>query len=340
MTLSKLNKYKVVNYTVEKLSEVTEEWFKENVNEFNQEITEEFLNQAHLSPQTLTQYKSALYQFFKFVVEQCKNQPITDLKPRDALKYQNFLINRDLSSSAVKLKRSAVSSLCGYIELYYLDEFPMFRNIYNKKIPNPPKTLKNEKKPLTPEEFELLVKTLEETEEWQMLAYVWFSYSSGCRRSESIQLLKEVVNYEYAKDKEGNPKNYYFTHKIRCKGKGREGNVRKLQFDDNAKNAIAKWLVERGEDDCEYVFVTKRKDGRAHQLSASTLNYWCQFIFSEIVGRRVHPHQLRSTRATHLVALGGKDIKSAQKLLGHQSSETTELYVIKEGDEDLDAAFD
>ncbi|MEM4995021.1 tyrosine-type recombinase/integrase [Priestia sp. SB1] len=322
----------------DKLPEVTEkEW--EEVNDFNRQIVSEFLEQGHLSPHTLRQYQSGLKIFFRWVKENCMNKPITDLKPRDALRYQNFLIGRDLSSSAIKFKRSAVSSLCGYIELYYAEDYPLFRNIYNKKIPNPPKTLKNEKKPLTPQEFDLLVKTLEEREEWQMLAYVWFSYSTGCRRSESVQLLKEVIAYNRVKDKDGNDKAYYITHNIRCKGRGREGKVRKLNFDDRAMDAIKKWLEVRDEDECEYVFVKKTKKGEVNQLSTSSLNYWCQEIFSDIVGRRVHPHQLRSTRATHLVALDGKDIKSAQKLLGHESSETTELYVIKEGDDDIDGAF-
>jgi integrase len=322
----------------EKLKEVTEqEW--NQVDDFNKQITFEFLEQGHLSPHTLSQYKSALRIFFRWVYDNCQNKSITDLKPKDALRYQNFLINRELSSSGIKLKRSAVSSLCGYIELYYADEYPLFRNIYNKKIPNPPKTLKNEKKPLTNEEFDLLLKTLEEKEEWQMLAYVMFSYSSGCRRAESRQLLKEVADYEYIKDKDGNYKNYYLTNEIRCKGRGREGKRRKLQFSDEAMSTIKKWLEIRGEDDCEFAFVTKTKDGKVSQISASTFNYWCSEIFTKIVGRRVHPHQLRSTRATHLVTISGKDIKSAQKLLGHESSDTTELYVIKEGDDDIDDAF-
>lgn len=323
----------------EKIPEVTEqEWLE--INEFNRQIAQEFLEQQHLSPQTLTQYQSAIKIFFRWVKENSFNKPIYELKPRDALRYQNFLISKGLSSNAVKFKRSAVSSLCGYIELYYSDEYPLFRNIYNKKIPNPPKSLKNEKQPLTKEELDFLISALKEREEWQMVAYILFSYWSGCRRSESAQLKKEVVTYERVRDnKTGEYKDYYMTNPIRCKGKGREGNVRKLVFGQEAMDAIKQWLNIRGEDDCEYVFVKKTKDGKTEQLHPSAFNYWCQEIFSEIVGRRVHPHQLRSTRATHIVALEGKDIKTAQKVLGHQSSETTEIYVIREDDDDIDDAF-
>jgi integrase len=324
---------------MDKLSQVTDQEWAE-VNKFNREITEEFLQQAHLSPQTLNQYKSSLKQFFRWVRDNCDNKSITELKPRDALRYQNFLIGRDLSSNAVKFKRSSVSSLCGYIELYYSDEYPLFRNIYNKKIPNPPKALKNEKQPLNKDELDLLLNTLKEKEEWQMVTYILFSYWSGCRRSEAAQLKKEVITYDKVKDnKTGEYKDYYMTHPIRCKGKGREGNVRKLVLGQDAMEAIKNWLEIRGEDDCEMVFVKKTKDGKVTPLAAGAFNYWCQEIFSEIVGRRVHPHQLRSTRATHIVAVEGKDIKTAQKVLGHLSSETTEIYVIREDDDDIDDAF-
>ena len=315
-----------------------EEW--EKVNDFNKSITNEFLEQQHLSPHTLKQYTSALKIFFKWVYDNCQNKAITDLKPRDALRYQNFLMGKGLSSSGVKLKRSAVSSLCGFIELYYTDDYPLFRNIYSKQIPNPPKTNKNEKKPLTKEELDLLINTLKEREEWQMVAYISFSYWSGARRSEVAQIIKEIITYEKVIDKKtGEYKDYYMTSPIRCKGKGKEGNLRKLVFNDDSKRDIEKWLEVRGEDDCEFVFVKKQKDGKVAPLAPSAFNYWCKEIFSEILGRRVHPHQLRSTRATHLVVYDNKDIKTAQAILGHQSSETTSIYVIRDDSDDMDDAF-
>lgn len=324
---------------VEKIPEVThEEWLK--VNEFNRMITEEFLQQQHLSPYTRVQYESALKIFFRFVYDRFNNLPLYELKPRHALQYQNFLMSRGLSSSAVKFKRSAVSSLCGYLELYYADEYPLFRNIYSKQIPNPPKSFKHEKKPLTIEELDFLIKELEKQNEWQMIAYIQFSYDSGCRRSEAVQLLKEVVTYDYVKNpKTGENLTYYRTHDIRTKGRGVTGKVRKLIFSDVSKDAIKKWLEVRGEDDCPYVFVKKTKDGKVSQLSASTFNEWCTNVFSEIIGRRVHPHQLRSSRATNLVAVEGKDIEKVRALLGHESSETTKIYVVREDEDDITDLF-
>lgn len=108
------------------------------------------------------------------------------------------------------------------------------------------------KEPLTPEEIEHLCKVLEEREEWQKLAYVKFTYSTGCRRAESRQLLKEVVNYtpkrkmvtiidENGKEQEVESVSYK-THEIRCKGRSSVGKVRHLQFGQDVMDTLKKWL--------------------------------------------------------------------------------------------------
>ena len=125
---------------------------------------------------------------------------------------------------------------------------------------------------------------------------------------------------------------------IRCKGRGKIGKQRKLQFDQIAMDAIKKWLSVRGDDDCPYVFVGKKKD-KYHQISESTFNLWSERYFAPIVGRRFHPHLIRETRATTMVVEQGKDINSAKKLLGHESSETTQIYVIRNDENDSDDAF-
>lgn len=325
-----------------KIEEVSDDFWANEVNEYNKELIEEFLSQEHLSKQTLKQYTSGLKIFAKWIHDFSRNKDITDLKPRDALKYQNWLISKDLSPSAIKFKRSAVSSLCGFIELYYNDEHPNFRNIFTKAIPNVAKSNVKEKIPLTVKEIEKIVKELTKREDWQKLAYVHFTYITGCRREESRQLLKEVVNYELLKNKDGSNKNFYATHNIRAKGKGKEGKVRKFSFDQKAMDAIRKWIEYRSEqvenDDCPYVFVSKTKDGYK-QISANTFNLWCEEFSKILGGKPVHPHLFRSSRATNAVIEEGKDIKSVQKLLGHNSSQTTEIYVVRDDSDDLDELF-
>lgn len=321
-----------------KLEGFTDEEFNEHVPQVSQELIKDFLRQSQKSDQTIKQYKSALYIFARFVHDELSNRPITVLKVRDALKYQNHLIDLGLSDSAIKFKRSAVSALYIYIEAFWEDEYPKTRNIFTKAVPSVGNTKRKEKNPLTLREMEKLKKELIKKEEWQKLAYLTFTYSTGCRREESRQLKKEVAFYEKYRNPKGEQKNYYVTHDIRAKGKGKQGKVRKFQFDEESMQYIKKWIEVRGEDDNESLFVIKTKDGKVSQVSASTFNTWCE-QFTEILGKKVHPHLLRSSRATNSVVEEGKDIKAVQQLLGHESSSTTEIYIVKENDNVIDELF-
>lgn len=328
----------------EKIPKVTAQFWNNKILPENRIIIEEFLEQGELSLKTIEQYESALKIFARWVHENCLplgEAKITDLKPRDARKYQNWLINQGLGNSSVKFKRASVSSLCSYIEEMYVDEFPHFRNIFTKGIKNVGTEKVKEKVPLTSREIARLVEVLTEREEWQKLAYLLFTYSTGCRREESRLLRTEVVDYDYHVTAKGETKNYYKTHKIRCKGSGRVGKIRQFEFGNDAMEAIKKWVAERKEnypdDDCEYVFVSKTKEGY-RQVSPNTFNTWCDY-FGKIIGKKVHPHLLRSSRATISVVEEGHDIKSLQKLLGHNSSTTTEIYIVRDDDEGLDDLF-
>jgi site-specific recombinase XerD len=86
------------------------------VNPFNREKVEEFLLEStHLSKQSQIQYKSALRIFYFWVHDSLNDKNIYEIKKKDFMRFQNFLIRRGLSSNGIKLKRSAVSSLNKYL---------------------------------------------------------------------------------------------------------------------------------------------------------------------------------------------------------------------------------
>lgn len=302
--------------------------------EWNRMILEEFLEQSHLSPDSVKQYRSAGRIFLRFIYDRFQNKPIHELRARNGMLYQNWLDGLGLSSSVIRLRRSLVSSLSNYIELYYGEDYPLFRNIFPKGVAHVPHSFKNEKEPLTLDEWNHLIKTLDEQEEYQMKAYALLSYYSGCRRGEAIQVLKEVVDYEKVKDK-----NYYASNMVRGKGAGKTGKPFRLLFNDTVMDAIKEWLEVRGEDDEPALFVRKFKDGRVEPLQREAFNDWCANRFSEILGRPIAPHDFRRTRATHMVVEEGLPIERAQSLLKHNSSETTSIYVIKDGDDEMDDVF-
>lgn len=324
---------------IEKLKEISEEeWIL--VNEKNRKIMREFLKQStHLSPQTIKQYESGLRIFFWFIKKECDNKFLTEIRPRDFLGFQNYLIERGISSSGVRLKRSAVSSLNSFVETFYSEDYPNWRSFINKKIVPPPQAFVHEKKPLNLEEYKHLCETLLKREMYEQLAYIVFSFETGARRAEVRQLLKEVVSYEGKtfESNDGKKVTTYLTHNIRCKGKGSVGKIRRLQFGEEAMKYIKLWLEKRGNDDCEFVFTSGSKNVK--QVSEGTFNSWSDKYFEPIVGRRFHPHLLRESRATTLTVESGKDISVAQKLLGHASSTTTEIYVLRPDKDDSDGAF-
>lgn len=315
----------------------TNEEYRELVHEEDQELVDDFLEQqSHLSDQTLKQYRSSLMIFLKWNHDKNRNKKLTELKPRDGLRFQNYLLNEGLGTSAIKLRRSTVSSFYGYLEVFWSDEYPDVRNIYSKAVPSVGSIKKKEKEPLTLNEIAKITGALEEKEEWQKLAYFWFSIGSGARREEVRQVLKEVADYDkFVKD--GEEKNYYLTNKVRAKGKGREGKVRRHYITEEAMEYIQKWVRFREDnydfDDNEHLFVTVNVSGeKVNQISASTFNVWCNEFSEYIDGKRVHPHLLRTTRAT-LLSDEGVDIRAIQKLLGHEDASTTSIYIISDNDE-------
>lgn len=326
-----------------------EEWL--TVNKYNREMVQDYLdNQSDLSAKTRPAYKSGLRIFFKYVKDYLGDKDFTKIKKKEFQKYLNWLTNRGMSDSAIKFKKSCVSAFCNYVMMMYEEELPTFRN-FTTGLKVVQTGYVHEKLSLTPDEYVALCQELEKCEEWQKLAYLVFSYSTGCRRAEARQLLKEVVDYpakekkikiidEDGKEVEATSKQYQ-THNIRCKGHSIVGKVRKLKFGEDAMHWIKKWLEVRGDDDCPYVFVIKQKNGETRQVGEGTFNDWCSGLFTKIVGRRVHPHLFRESRATNLVVYEHKSAEVAQKLLGHEDVSTTKNHYIIQDDsnDESDEAF-
>lgn len=336
--------------------DVADEMWAE-VCEFNRNMVQEYLeNQADLSIKTRIGYESGLKIFFYWVKEHLNNKSCLEIKKKEFVRYLNWLTNRGMSDSAIKFKKSCVSTFCNYIMMMYEEEYPTFRSFVTSEMKVVKTGYVHEKVPLTPDEYVALCGELERREEWQKLAYLTFSYSTGCRREEARQLLKEVVNYVPKEkeitvlDEDGNKKNvtskFYLTHTIRCKGASIIGKPRKLKFDDSAMAWLKKWLEVRGEDDCPYMFVVKTRDKendthKTRQVGEGVFNDWCKGLFTEIVGRRVHPHLFRESRATNIVVYEHKSPEVAQKLLGHNDVSTTKNHyiIMDSSDDESDEAF-
>lgn len=133
-------------------------------------------------------------------------------------------------------------------------------------------------------------------------------YATGLRCAELVSLdLSEV-------DLEG--------RLVRVVGKGQKERV--VPFGSQARTAVRAWLPVRESlsPDSDALFVNQ-KGGRLTDRSVRSLV--TRRVRQVAIARKVSPHTLRHSFATHLLERGA-DLRTIQELLGHTSLSTTQRY--------------
>ena len=134
-------------------------------------------------------------------------------------------------------------------------------------------------------------------------------YSSGLRLSELTGLNLGDVNPDDAT--------------VRVTGKGAKTRI--VPVGRYALAALEVWLAARQplvvEGETAY-FVT----GKGKRLSARSVQARLElWAMKQGLGRRVHPHALRHSFASHVLQSSG-DLRAVQEMLGHASISTTQIY--------------
>ena len=249
----------------------------------------------------------------------------------------SYLVNRGMSSSGLKFKKSAVSSLCKYIEDNIVDdddmiEFSKFRN-FTTSFTDIPKNHVYEKVAISEEEYRKLLDVLIDDENYAAACWVACAFNTGARRGGIVQFKTECV-------KDGIPegKSYVLTNKVREKGRGADGKVVQYMLNEEAIKYIQLWLDKRGYEH-EYIFTTKY-GGEIKQMSREWAANLCSDTLSDILGRRINPHLFKASAVTNLLEKG-KDIKLVSKYIAQHNdvSTTMSFYDLRE-DDGLDEIFD
>ncbi len=142
-------------------------------------------------------------------------------------------------------------------------------------------------------------------------AIVEMLYSSGLRASEICELRLDEISIEQSM--------------VRVRGKG--GKVRLVPMGAPATEALKNYLekarpVLRKSRARDHLFISK--SGRPLDRRWLWQRVSSRAIESGML-QHVHPHMLRHSFATHLLA-GGADLRAIQEMLGHADISTTQIY--------------
>jgi len=107
---------------------------------------------------------------------------------------------------------------------------------------------------------------------------------------------------------------------LRVLGKG--GKTRLVPVGSHARNALAEWRVESGGTAEAAVFPGRGGKGLSPRAVQLRLRKLAQ---QQGLWKRVHPHLLRHSCASHVLESSG-DLRGVQELLGHADIATTQIY--------------
>jgi integrase/recombinase XerC len=262
--------------------------------------------ERHASPYTVRNYSHDLRHFLEFLQRE-KVATLDEVDRHLLRRYIASLQKEGLEKASISAKLSALRSFYRYL---------MQENIVSANpllAVSSPKLEKRLPTFLSSDELNRLLDAPDtSTPQGQRdRAMLELLYASGLRVSEIVGLNVSQVNLE--------------AREIRVWGK--RSKERMVLMGEPAVFALDLYLREGrrqllGDYRSEALFVNLY--GR--RLSARSLQKAIQRYADEAgLGRRVHPHMLRHSFATHLLD-GGADLRVVQELLGHADLSSTQVY--------------
>lgn len=279
-----------------------------NINPDNLELIEDFIDYfitTDHSEKSAKVTRSNLNIFFVWLMKNRKNKDFCDVKKKDILAYQSYLMKEGLSPARIRALKSSLSSLSTYIEdmLDEEEKWEDFRNIVNK-VKNPILAPVREKTVLEDEQVQKLLDLLVEKKQYQRACALALAWASGSRKSE---LLRFKVSYIDDSNLKFGGVLYMTPEKIKTKGRGQQGKLlEKYILVSKFKKYFDLWMEERERlgvpKDVDWIFVTKEND-KYVQMKETTLDSYAK-AFSRILGCDFYFHCMRHNFTTEMLRSG------------------------------------
>ena len=275
-----------------------------------QEVYNRYINhleaERRVSPYTVRNYKTDLLGFFDFLKEKGVDS-LQEVDRRVVRDYMGHLARRRIAKASIARKLSAIRSFYRYL---LREEIIATNPVEEASSPKLDQRLPSF---LTLEEVERLLNApdLSTPQGQRDRALLELLYASGLRVSELVNLTLGQVSLD--------------TNEIRVWGKGSK--ERMVLMGEPATEAVRNYLEQGrpklvGEKKNDALFLNRYGQRLADRQVQRMLK---QYAKKAGIGKRVHPHLLRHTFATHLLD-GGADLRVVQELLGHARLSSTQIY--------------
>ena len=268
-----------------------------------QQFTAYLQTERDVSPHTLAAYRSDLAQMLAFAVRE-KGEAVS------AQDVDHLLLRRYLAGLSKDTKKSSIGRKLAAIRSFF--RFLLRRGTI---AGNPAELIATPKKEqrlpfhLDIDQATSLMETPNDDQKNALRdrAILELLYSSGLRVSELTAL--DIGELDPS------------AGMVRVTGKG--GKERIVPVGSRALEALQEYLDQRGDSAAGGALFLNTRGGRINRRSVARIVD--AHVLRIAAFKRISPHTLRHTFATHMLE-GGADLRAIQELLGHASLSTTQKY--------------
>lgn len=296
------------------------------INPENLNLLKRFLKEKAIraSDKTIVVYESNMNMFFTWNLLHNDNKKFTDIKKLEFSDFFSFAVDElHVGSAKLNNMRSTLSSFSAFIEKFYDEDYPNFRNVILKVVESSPKEMRREKTILTDEQVENLLQHLHNVNK-QQACWLALAITSGARFSELLRFETSLI------DENRTAFGDLFletTRQIKTKGRGKSGKLLyKYILKEKFMPFYKEWLEEREkilqEKKVEHDFLFIKADGQP--ATEATVRLWIA-DFEKYLNVPFYSHALRHYLTT---LLSKKNIPYAliKEIFGWSSLEMVSIY--------------
>lgn len=263
--------------------------------------------EKNYSPYTIEFYTQDINQFFHFMKDQVIDQ-LEDVSPSDVRIYLTELFSKQLARKTIARKISSLRSFYRFLLREKIVENNPFSAV---SIPKLEKRLPDF---FYEEELQQLFLSCDTNTPLGLRnkALLELLYATGIRVGECTKIQLSDIDFSVST--------------VLVRGKGQK--ERYVPFGSFAHNALEAYIkagrnqLMKNSTDHSYLFVNYRGGILTDNGVRDILNKMMNTSSSQ---GKIHPHKLRHSFATHLLA-NGADMRTVQELLGHAFLTSTQIY--------------